>query len=163
MRIGKSAFIGIVTGLTMILTSLLLFYMLQSQSSQWQMIVYGIYAAGILWGQHQYSKKKEVPHTFKNLFAEGFKVFMPVTLMMVLYTWIFLKINTELIEQMAEGYRNQLLLSGNRTPDQIETEVIQSKDKYATFFTSLAIFGYLIAGAIATLAGAVFFGSRNNK
>jgi len=155
--------VGLVTGCSMIISSLLLNHFFSYKNNQWQMLVYGIYAAGIWIGQYRYTKSEEARCDFRTLFSEGFKILMPVTLLMVLFTWLFIKFDPSFIEQTAEAYRNQLLTEGNRTPEQIETEVSQSKDKYATFFTSLAIFGYLIAGALATLSGAVFFGSRNNK
>jgi hypothetical protein len=163
MRIGKSAGIGLLTGITMILTSLLCYHFFSSGNGQWQLLIYGIYAAGIWAGQYQFTISKDAQAGFRNLFSEGFKVFMPVTFLMVLFTWIFMKYDTNLVNQMAEAYKNKLLETGNRTLEQIETEVAQSKDKYATFFTSLAIFGYLIAGALATLSGAIFFSSRNKR
>jgi ABC-type Na+ efflux pump permease subunit len=56
-----------------------------------------------------------------------------------------------------------MVAEGNRTMEQIQTELELAKEKYLTFFTSLAIFGYLIIGSLAALIGGIFFSSRNNK
>lgn len=163
MSTGQSAITGILTGLVMILTSLYFYKYASSQSNQWQMLIYGIYAAGIWIGQYRYSFAEQSRFAFRNFFSEGFKIFMPVTVLMVSFTWLFITFDSAFVEKTAEAFRNQLLSQGDRTLEQIDLEVARSKDKYATFFTSLAIFGYLIAGALASLSGALFFSSRNKR
>jgi ABC-type Na+ efflux pump permease subunit len=98
--------------------------------------------------------------SFSRFFTEGFRTFIVITLLMVLFTWIFLYTHPEIREQMALQYRDDLVRSGNRTPMQIESQVAEAKKKYITFFTSVAIFGYLMIGALGSLIGALFFTAK---
>ena len=50
-------------------------------------------------------------------------------------------------------YKEQLVKEGNKTPAEIEEMVAKAKKQYTTGIVSLAIFGYLITGAVITAAG----------
>ena len=65
-----------------------------------------------------------------------------------------------MLEDMARQVRDNLVKSGNRTPMQIAAEVADAKKKFITFFTSVAIFGYLMIGSLGSLIGGLFFTAK---
>ena len=154
--------IGLFAGLVTVLMSLAIYYWAGNFESQWQIVVYGFYCGSVMFAQHKLQQSSGVA-SFKELFTEGFRTFVVVTLIMVAFTWIFLKTNPDLQKEILEDYRKTMVAEGNRTMEQIQTELELAKEKYLTFFTSLAIFGYLIIGSLAALIGGIFFSSRNNK
>jgi ABC-type Na+ efflux pump permease subunit len=98
--------------------------------------------------------------TFKNYFSQGFKCFIVVTLLMVAFTWVFLKVTPSMKEEMAQHYRTELSKSGNKTPQEIDTLVTGAKKYFIPMLTSMAIFGYLLIGALVTLIAAGFFSQK---
>ena len=140
---------GLITGVLMIGTSLAIYGYLGSFENHLQYITYALYIGGIAWTLIAYSKM-EVLKTFKTYFSQGFKCFIVVTLMMVAFTFGFLKMNPGMKEEMAQNYRNELVQQGDKTPPEIESMVIQAKEYFITYLTSLTIFSYLFIGSVAT-------------
>jgi hypothetical protein len=154
--------IGLIAGTLMILFSLAIYYYHGNFETGLQYLTYLLYMAAVIYGQYLFFKNASTPLHFKNFFAEGFRIFIIITLLMVVFTIIFLKMNPNIRADMAEQYRADLIKSGNRTPEQIISEVEGSKSKFITFFTSLAIFGYLMIGGLASLIGALFFTAKSS-
>lgn len=154
--------IGLTAGLVMVLMSLGIFYYTGSFESQFEILIYAFYCGSVMFVQYKH-KKNTSEAGFKSLFSEGFKVFVVVTFMMVIFTWIFLKTNPSFQQQVLDNYKNNLITSGNRTQEQITTEMAQAGEKYMTFITSMAIFGYLAIGSLAAMIGGFFFSSRYKK
>ncbi len=153
---------GLITAVAMILLSLAIYYGTNFDNNL-QLTVYLVYAAGIVWTL--FSHKRSVTEgnkTFKSYFSQGFKCFIVVTLLMVLFTWIFLKMNPSLQEEMAKNYRADLIKNGNLMPAEIDKMVLGAKQFFAVSLASLAVFRYIIVGALVTAIAAVFF-SRSEK
>jgi hypothetical protein len=141
---------GLLTGALMIATSLLIYATQKSFDNNLQYTVYLLYLAGIVWTLTAFAKTQDGPVKFGKLFAEGFKCFIVITLLMVLFTIIFLKAHTEFKEQMAVGYKAELQQQKNYTPKEIEEMVQKSKSYFVTMLTSMAVFSYLVIGALVT-------------
>ncbi len=155
---------GVITGLLMIVASIGIFYYRGNFENGLQYIVYCIYIAGIVWALAGYKNRPTVnDKKFKNYFAEGFKCFIVITLLMVAFTFIFLKMNPALKEEMAKNYQADLIKTGNYTVAEIETMVNKAKEYFITMLTSMAIFGYLLIGALVTLIASAFFSQYNKK
>ena len=152
---------GLITGLLMILTFILLFYTQKSSDNLLPYLSYVIYAAGIIWTLYAYRRSPLFNGKFGNLFTQGFRCFIVVTLMMVLYTWIFNSIHPEFKEEMAIAYKEQLAKQGDKTPPEIEQEIITFKKQYTVQLVSRSIFGYLIIGAGLTAAVSAILTRRN--
>lgn len=153
---------GIITGALMILMSMCIFFLKGNFENQLQYVTYFIYIAGIVWALIAYKKASDQERTFKNYFGQGFKCFIVVTFMMVAFTWIFLKMNPGFRDEMAKNYRAELMKTGNKTPQEIDTLVASAKEYFITMLTSMAIFGYLLIGALVTLIASAFL-SQNKK
>lgn len=156
----SSAQKGIITGILMIAVSLIIYYLKGNFENGLQYIAYFLYVVGILWTLYSFRKKEAENKSFKNYFSEGFKCFIVVTLMMVLFTFIFLKLNPSLKEEMAINYKADLIKSKNYTAPEIETMTIKAKDYFVTMLVSMAIFGYLIIGALVTVIASAFFSQK---
>ncbi|MEO5564529.1 MAG: hypothetical protein ABIR18_13870, partial [Chitinophagaceae bacterium] len=95
---------------------------------------------------------------FSELFGQGFRCFMIVTLLMVVSSAIFVYTHPkEFVEPAALGYREALVKEKNTFPAKIDAEVAKYRKQFLTRYISGSSFGYLFSGAIftATAAGLI--------
>jgi hypothetical protein len=151
---------GLLTGLFMIGLSLLFYYMGQPFESPLQYLIYVTYAAGIIWSLYSFSRSAENTNKFGAFFLQGFKCFIVVTLLMVIFTFVFNKMHPEFKEQMAVTYREELQKNGNSTPAEILSNIEKMKSYYLTLLVSGAVFGYLLVGSVITAASSFLFMRR---
>ena len=151
---------GLITGGLMIAFTLLSFYTQQSYNSPIQFSIYAIYIGGIIWTLFSFSRSSSEHHKFSRYFLEGFKCFIAVTLLMVIFTFIFNKMHPEFKDQLAVSYKADLIKQGNSTPAEIESSVLKMKDYYLTILISRTIFAYLFLGGVITAAVALVFTKR---
>jgi uncharacterized membrane protein YedE/YeeE len=144
----------------MIALTLLFFYSKLSFDSPFQYVVYIAYAFGIVWTLYDFSKNGEHSGKFGEFFLQGFRCFIVVTLLMVLFTAAFNMLHPEFKEQMAIAYKEELVKKGNTTAPEIESNIKKMKDFYIVMLISGAIFGYLIIGAVVTLATTLMYTRR---
>lgn len=86
-----STYKGIITGICMIAISMCIYFFKGNFQNPMQYLTYAVYVAGIIWTLKSFSYHTKGNKTFKNLFSEGFKCFIVVTLLMVAFTWVFQK------------------------------------------------------------------------
>jgi hypothetical protein len=152
--------IGLITGAMMIALSLIFFYSGQPFDSPLQYLIYIVYAFGIVWSLYEFSKTEENTNKFATLFLAGFKCFIVVTLLMVVFTFVFNKLHPEFKDDMVKAYNEEMIKKGNSTPAEIVKNLNKAKDYYLTMLISGAIFGYLIIGAVLTAAASLLFIKR---
>jgi Protein of unknown function (DUF4199) len=145
---------GIITGALMLAISLLLIYSKQPAGSGLEYVGYIIYAGGIAWTLIAYSRSETYTAKFGAIFGQGFRCFIIVTLIMVIFTGIYSYMHPEIAEEAAKLYKADLIKDGNKMPAEIETMVTNAKKQFVTGNIMLAIFGTLIMGTIFTAAGA---------
>ena len=145
---------GLITGIAMVAIQLLLYYNNISPSSTWTYVVYGTFAAGIVWTLVPFSRSADFTGKFGELFSQGFRCFIIIILVLVTYVYIFGKTHPELIEKSAQVYREELVKEGNRTPEQMDELVAKAKNSYVAGNVQLTIFATLILGAFFTAATA---------
>ena len=148
---------GLLTGLIMIGISLGIFYSGQPFDSPLQYLIYLVYAGGIVWTIYEFSKSEENTNKFGGFFLQAFKCFIVITLMMVVFTFVFNKLHPEFKDDMVKAYTNELIKKGNSTPAEILKNIESAKDYYLTMLISGAIFGYLIIGAVFSAATSLMF------
>jgi len=153
---------GIITGVLMILISIGIYFYRGSFENKLQYITYFVYIAGIVWALIGYKQSAAESKTLKSYFSQGFRCFIVITLMMVVFTWVFLLLNPGLKEEMAQQYRGDLLKKGNYTPPEIDAMVLKAKEYFTTMLISMAIFGYLLIGSLVTLIGAAFLSQKKD-
>lgn len=151
---------GIIAGLIMIGLSLAIFYTGQPFDSPLQYVIYIIYAAGIIWTIYDFSRSEQNTNKFGAFFLQGFKCFIVITLLMVIFTFVFNKMHPEFKEDMAKAYNEELVKKGNSTPAEIADKIGKMKDYYLTMLISGAVFGYLLIGAVITASTSLLFLKR---
>ena len=147
---------GLITGILMVAVSIGIYTVKRDFDNSLQYITYAVYVAGIIWTLWEFKKREPPGLSFKNYFTEGFKCFVAVTFLMVLFTFIFSKIDPTMKELMAVNYRADLVSKGNYTPAEIDSMVQKAKDYFNIMLTSMAIFGYLVIGSMVTVITSLF-------
>ena len=146
---------GLITGLAMLAFALIMYFTRQTAASNLHYVNYLLYASGIIWTLFAYSRSEAYTGKFGDIFAQGFRCFVIVTLIMVTFTGIFSKMHPEFAEESAVYYKEDLIKNEkSRTPKEIDEKVALYKKQFTTGLVSTAIFGYLIMGTVFTAAGA---------
>lgn len=156
---------GLITGLLMVAAGMGLYFGRFDESSKLQYISYLIYGIGIVWTIYSFANQKGSPSKFGVLFNQGFRCFIVVTLIMALYTLIFYKTNTALIEEKAALTRQELLkIETNRTQKEIDEMIETGKKNFPVMAASGAIFQYLFIGVVVTMAtaGSLYLRNKNS-
>jgi len=147
---------GLITGLGMIGIALWIDSGKKAISPAFQFLVYIIYAAGIFWTLYSYSFNEQRSANFSTLFNKGFRCFIVVAFVMVVFTIIFLKMHPEFAIQEAAATKDYYIKQGGKTPAEIEEIVATAKKRYPVIVISLSIFRYLLIGAgITALLSAI--------
>lgn len=153
--------IGIVTAVVMILASLLFFYTFkQPVNSNSQFMVWAIYIVGVIAALINYKKTNAEPKSFKNYFTQAFKCFIVVTLLMAIYTFIFYKINPQILETALSENNKLILAEGNRTPMEIAENEKKLRGIYIPMMLAMHIVKNLFLGAFAGVIGAAFLSKK---
>jgi membrane-associated HD superfamily phosphohydrolase len=152
---------GLITGLAMIALALLLFYVFKMPLNQKdQYVLFTVYIAGIAWSLFSYKQSDASDKNFKSYFATGFKTFIVVTLLMVLYTAVFFMFDTSYRDAGIAENNKLLLQQGNHTPAEIESNAKQLKQIFMPVMLGIATFKYLILGALVTAIGSGFLSRK---
>lgn len=144
---------GFFTAILMISIILMIYNKGGNADSRLQYLIYVIYGIGIVWTLVRYRQSTSFTGSFGNLFGQGFRCFIVVTLFMALFYGIFNYVNPEFAEEASIAYREQLEQSvarNERLPANFDAEVTTFKKQYTLRLVSGAIFGYLIIGAGVT-------------
>lgn len=112
-----------------------------------QLSVYGFYALST-WYLLFFNRKES--QAFKDFFQIGFRHFILVTLLMALFSYFFIQLHPNLVEDSAIQLRTTLQNTNNRTPAEIERDVKLFIEGYPSAMVSRTIFGYLVVGSLVT-------------
>lgn len=153
---------GVITSAVMIgLIAFISFGLNASQrSNNYTYLIYAIYAAGILWTLFSFKKTGEHNYQFKTFFNQGFKCFIVVTLFMVIYSYIVMKLN---VDAESVILRNNLAAEKGKTPAEIEDIVKSFKKNSPTLGAGFAMFQYLLIGALVTGIASGFLSRREEE
>lgn len=143
---------GLITAALMIAIFLLIYQASKGSGSNLQYLVYAIYGAGIIWTLLAYRRSPAFTGKFGELFSQGFKCFVVVTLCVAVFYGVFNYLHPEFAEETAARYKEQLLKEKNKLPSEIDDAIATFKKQYTLKLVSGAIFGYLIIGAGVTAA-----------
>lgn len=156
---------GIITAVIMVAIILLIYNNGKGADTRLQYLVYAIYAIGIVWTMVSFRLSSAFTGSFGNLFGQGFRCFIVVTLIMALFYGIFNYTHPEFAEESSKVFREQLELSVAKNevlPTEIEPQVATYKKQYTLKLVSGAIFGYLIIGVAVTAVISVFLIRRKD-
>lgn len=141
---------GLITAVIMIAVFLGIYSLGKDADARLQYFVYILYALGIAWTVVAYRQSPVFTGKFGDIFSQGFKCFIVVTLVVALFYGIFNYMHPEFTDEAATAYREQLIKQKDKLPPDIESEVTTFKKQYNLRLVSGAIFGYLIIGAGVT-------------
>ena len=103
----KAQYIGFIAGILMIAASLLSYYVLKLPiESNFQLLIYLIFTACILWNLYNHFTSNAVNKSFKDYFSIGFKTFVIIAFLMAVFTYIFFSYNTAFIGRQSPAKRN---------------------------------------------------------
>lgn len=145
---------GVITGIAMLAVTLYLYYSKQEGSSPLQYLIYIFYAGGITWTLIDFSRSTAYTGKFGELFGQGFRCFIIVTLIMALFYFIFSSMHPEMAKESGIYLREELVKQKDKLPAEIDKEVETHIKQFTLRLVSVSVFGYLIMGAIFTAAGA---------
>jgi hypothetical protein len=135
------------TALLMMAISWLGFLNYISNPTTTQLSVYAFYSLST-WYLLFFNRKES--QAFKDFFQIGFRHFILVTLLMALFSYLFIQLHPNLVEDSAIQLRKTLQNTNNRTPTEIERDVKLFIEGYPTAMVSRTIFGYLVVGSMVT-------------
>jgi energy-coupling factor transporter transmembrane protein EcfT len=153
---------GLITAAFMIVVFLVIYKQGEDAPRGMQYLVYSIYGLGIIWTLLSYRQSASFTGKFGDIFSQGFKCFVVITLCVALFYGIFNYMHPEFREEMAVSMKETLLKSKDALPSQIDSEVATYKKQYILKLVSGAIFGYLIIGAGVTAAASALLTRRNS-
>lgn len=148
----KPAIKGLITAILMIAIALVTFYSNMPANSGFQYLVYAVYALGIVWTLVAYRLHGQYTGSFGDTFNQGFRCFIVVTLIMVLFTGLFSYLHPEFAEESSRYYREEMMKDKNNLPADIDSAVAKYKKNYTLTLVYGSIIGYLIIGAAVTAA-----------
>jgi hypothetical protein len=99
----------------------------------------------------------------KAYFQEGFKTFVVVTLLMVIYCIIFYKLETGIRDAWIANNNQELLKQGNHMPAEIAENARQMKTMFLPMMVGINLFKYLIIGVLITVITGGFLISQKKN
>src|SRR5690348_13561802 len=144
---------GLITAIVMIVIGLIIYVAGLSFKPGMQYVVYIPFLIGIIMNAIAFSKANNADVTFGNIFGSGFKVTAIVTLISIVWSFIFVMIFPEIKDKAMEMAREQMQTKG-LTEEQMDQSIKMAQKFFTTFMIAGILFMYLIVGVIFSLIGA---------
>jgi hypothetical protein len=125
-----------------------------------QYMVLLLFIAGIAWTLLDFRQTVRDTAGFKDYFSEGFKCFIVITLLMVIYTFAFYKLNPQIMENGIKENNILVMKEGNHTPAEIEENANKLRNIFMPMMLAINTMKYLFLGALVSLVGAGFLVKR---
>lgn len=163
MRNFSAKYTGIFTGILMIGAALFMYYILKlPETGKAQYIIWSIYITGIILSLIFFKRSFPDEHSFKRYFSRGFKTFIPAALLIVLYTFIFYKINPQILERAITDNNALILKEGNRTSPEIEANAEKFRGIFIPGMLMMNTIIYLVLGSLVSMIGGGFLSQNRN-
>jgi NADH:ubiquinone oxidoreductase subunit 6 (subunit J) len=145
---------GVIISLILIVFSLALYFMGQSTNQGLSSLQYLIIVGGIIWGCINYSNQLHHNVTFGNVFAHGFKITAVITVIMIVYTIIALKVLfPDMVNTILDKTRESMAQK-NMSDEQTENAINLTKKFLVPFAIGGILIMFMIVGCISSLIGA---------
>ncbi|MFT3701789.1 MAG: DUF4199 domain-containing protein [Agriterribacter sp.] len=145
---------GLITACVIIIYSIILNFMDLGTNQALGYVSYVFLFGGIIYFITLYGKSIDYNASFGKLFTFGFKMTALITIIMIAFLVIFFGVFPEFKEKFFEVAREAMIKQGKNTEQQIEMGLSVFKKFFWIFIIGGTIFGYMLAGAIASLIGA---------
>ncbi|PQJ12095.1 hypothetical protein CJD36_009920 [Flavipsychrobacter stenotrophus] len=145
---------GLISGVLMVGITIALQLGGLDQKSFLGWLAYLPFVVGIILNAMAFSKANDGFVTFKNVFGSGFKASMIVTLLMIVWSVIYIYAFPEMKEKAIEMARAEMAKKPNMTDEAMDMGINIFRKGYTTIIISGALFGTLVMGVIFSLIGA---------
>ena len=146
--------------LLLICTSLICFYVLKMpDNGSSQYIIFFVFIVGLLLGLFQYRQLNQ-DAGFKQLFGEGFKIYVVVAFFMVIYSWIFYKYNPQILEEAITFNEQLIIKQGNKTMPEIIDNTKKLRQIFIPMMLAFNTIKYLFMGTLVTVVASGFWGKK---
>ena len=155
---------GLIIGGLLIALSACLFYVFklpENGSNQYAVLL--LFIAGVIWALLDYKRKATATAGFKDYFNEGFRTFIVVTLLMVLYTFVFYKLNPQILENAIKENNTLVMKEGNRTAAEIDANSAKLRSIFMPMMLIITTIKFLILGALVAVIGAGFLSQNQTR
>jgi|GEM_PF-466430 len=153
VRKGPSLAYGLLTGLAMVVCSLVLYFANVPAGSWLNYIVLVFLLAGVIMFCFSYSKENDYFVTFGSVFKAAFRMVAAATLVVVawalLSSWLFPDMKEKALQDMMEQ-----IVKSNTPREQIDQEMKMRSKYYTVFMTMVVLFSNLFYGFVFSLIGA---------
>ncbi len=162
MRYNFSTKLGIMGGITIITTICILVYLLKMPYTGGpQGMALLIYVGFIFYSVYNFCKSEPQSTGLKVFFNQGFKTFIIMTLFIVVFTFIFYKLNSNFLDERLLANSALAREQGDHT----ENEIIANNEKIRNIFMpmmlSITTIILLILGAVSSIVAAAIFKRTN--
>jgi Protein of unknown function (DUF4199) len=141
---------GLITGLLMLFGEYTIRHFKGNELNPLFTLTVLLYVAGIVWTLWDYSRSAEYDRKFGSLFLNGFRCFIVVTFVMVLFTYFYTHFNDDFRNNKLKWITEQINKEPGKTPAERESLIAGAKKYYWIPDVLAATFGYLIVGAVIT-------------
>ena len=153
---------GLATGIVMIALSVIFFYfLLLPVTGNNQMVILLIFIVGILWSLISFKVKAPATSRFKDYFSEGFKTFVVVALLMAVFTFVFYKLNPQILENTIKENNILVLKEGDHTPAEINANSDKLRSIFMPMMLAINTIKYLLLGSLVSIITAGFLSQKN--
>jgi MFS family permease len=157
---GLSMTYGLLTGVAMVVYSLVLHFTNVSMTSWMNYVVLAIFLVGVLLFCLAYGKSKDHNVTFGNVFKAGFRMVALTTLVMLAWAVIAILVFPEMKEKSLEATQQQLVKQ-KMSAEKIEETMTMTRNKYTLLTVMVVMFSNLFYGVVFSLIGAAI--TKKNK
>lgn len=145
---------GLIISLALIVFGIAVYFAGQVGNQGLNSVQYIIIVGGIIWGCINYANQMNNNVTFGNVFAHGFKITAVITVIMIVYTVISLKLLFPDMADMIMDKAREAIAKKNMSDDQTESALNMTRKFMVPFAIGGILIMFMIIGAIASLIGA---------
>lgn len=145
---------GLVTGLAIIIVSVILYVADLGYASWGRYVGYVPFIIGLVLNAIAFSKENDHYVKFGQVFSSCFKACAIITLLVLAWSIASIYIFPDIVEKGMEAARIQMEKNPEMTQEQIDTGLAMAKKFFIPFMIAGVVFGYMIIGAIFSLIAA---------
>jgi hypothetical protein len=145
---------GLVLAAILIIYSLVLYFAGLELNTALSLATYVLLIAGLIIYIRLYGKSKAGQVVFGQLFGYGFRTTLVITSLFIVFLIVLNLIFPEMKQKVLDMARQRLEAMGRYSEDQIDQAIEINRKGYLVFQLLGTIFGFMIAGALASLIGA---------
>jgi len=145
---------GLIISLVLVVFGLGTYFSGQTANKALGYLQYAILIGGVIWACINYSNQMNNNVTFGNVFAHGFKTTSVVTVIMIIYTVLALKVLFPEMADMAVDQARIELEKRKMADDQIGSAINMTQKFMIPFAIGGILVAFLFMGCIASLIGA---------